>query len=289
MLKRLSTGATGDVYVARPVSGAADRHVAVKRLHAHLAKDRAAVTRFLESARLAAKLSHPNVVQVYDSGSGADGPWLAMELVEGVALSTLLEHARAANEVLPPPVLRLIAKNVGSALAYAHGQKVAHGDMSPANVLVSRDGVVRLTGFSDALDASADLAAAASMLPEPGAGELAPPHVLGAYVSRLCARELARFFALDSVPPEPVNVETSVTRGEGSVVARIGRAAEPAAPPRRTGRVALAAVGAALALGLLLNQYSGAATSVAKLARLEPPVDAGAPDVPDAGRARSTP
>ncbi len=156
LLKRLSTGATGDVFVARPVSGASDRHVAVKRMHPHLVQDRAVLRRFLDEARIAARLQHPNLVQIFDAGTSADGlPWLAMELVEGVSLWTLLEHCRAARAPLPLPAVRLIAKNLCDALSYAHGMKspegaelkLVHRDVSPSNVLISKDGVVRLTDF----------------------------------------------------------------------------------------------------------------------------------------------
>ncbi len=150
LLKPLSSGGMGEVYVARPFGTDSEKRVAVKLMLAYLTNEPELVTRFLDEVRLAARMKHPNVVQIFDVGMTDNRPWLAMELVEGVSLYALLERCRQRNELLPLPLVRLIGQGLLDALAYAHtldGLQVIHRDVSPSNVLVSVDGAVRLTDF----------------------------------------------------------------------------------------------------------------------------------------------
>ncbi len=151
LLKRLSSGGMGEVFVARLANGGqGDRLVAVKLMLAYLTQETESVNRFLDEVRLAARMEHPNVVKIFDVGMSDSRPWLAMELVEGVSLYALLERCRQRGEVLPLPVVRRIAQGLLEALSYAHGLdglQVIHRDVSPANVLLSVEGAVRLTDF----------------------------------------------------------------------------------------------------------------------------------------------
>ena len=152
LVGRLASGGMGIVYRARLSSdGGFVRDFALKRLHPHIADDDEAVQMLLDEARLAALIRHPNVVTTLDVGSDADGFYVVMELVEGSSLSDLVEKAGA----LSPRIATRIVLDVLEGLSAAHLARDEHGreleivhrDVSPANVLVGRDGVAKLTDF----------------------------------------------------------------------------------------------------------------------------------------------
>jgi serine/threonine-protein kinase len=118
-----------------------ERAVAVKTLHAHLAADDAMRRRFEDEGRLAARLAHPNVVQVYDSGEADRVPYLVMELIDGPTLAQ-----RIAAGPIPPEEARGIALGIAHALAVAHDQGIVHRDIKPANVLLV-DGIAKVADF----------------------------------------------------------------------------------------------------------------------------------------------
>jgi serine/threonine protein kinase len=96
-----------------------------------------------EEARLLARLNHPGLVPVYDAGSDDRGrPWVVMELVEGETLSDTLKRGP-----LPSEQAAAVGRSIAEALGYVHGQGLLHRDVKPANILVGRDGRVRLTDF----------------------------------------------------------------------------------------------------------------------------------------------
>jgi len=96
-----------------------------------------------EEARLLARLNHPGLVPVYDAGSDERGrPWVVMELVEGETLADTLKRGPLASERAAA-----VGRSIAEALAYVHGQGLLHRDVKPANILVGRDGRVRLTDF----------------------------------------------------------------------------------------------------------------------------------------------
>ncbi len=156
LLTRLASGGMGEIYIARQTgAGAFEKRVALKLLLPHLGEDEELVRMFLDEARIAARMNHPNIVQIFDLGR-ADGQYfIAMALIEGVSLSRLLKACRAQKELLPIPVVRAIAQGLCDALSYAHelvgpsGEKqgVIHRDVNPSNVLVSRTGAVLLSDF----------------------------------------------------------------------------------------------------------------------------------------------
>jgi serine/threonine protein kinase len=118
------------------------RPVAVKVLSDSLALDGGYVSRFQREARVAARLSHPNLVNVFDFSAAPPRPCLAMEYVPGSTLADLL-HGRARAAWDPESVFR----DLVSALAYVHAAGIIHRDIKPSNVLIGRDGRVRLTDF----------------------------------------------------------------------------------------------------------------------------------------------
>lgn len=128
------------------------RSVAVKRLHAGLLADEEHAERFRREARLVARLSHPNLVHLLDRGEDPEGPYLVMELVDGENLKTRIRREGA----LPPEEAARICAEVAGALAYAHAQGVVHRDIKAQNVLLTRDGDVKLADFGIARLMEAD-------------------------------------------------------------------------------------------------------------------------------------
>jgi eukaryotic-like serine/threonine-protein kinase len=131
------------------------RTVAIKRLHAHLAKDPEFVAMFLDEARLAARVHHPNVVPVLDVVTEGDELFLVMEYVHGETLSQLLRACREQNKPVPLPVIITILSQVLRGLHAAHeatnergdALKIVHRDVSPQNVILGVDGVARVLDF----------------------------------------------------------------------------------------------------------------------------------------------
>lgn len=119
------------------------RKVAVKRLSPHLTLDPQASARFRREAQAAARLGHPGIVTVFDVGEDEDGPWIAMELIEGETLAALL--ARTGS--LPLAAVLSIAEQVAAALDHAHGRGVVHRDVKPSNIVIEDGGRTRLMDF----------------------------------------------------------------------------------------------------------------------------------------------
>ncbi|HET7518744.1 MAG TPA: protein kinase [Actinomycetes bacterium] len=145
----LGVGGMASVYVA--TDRLLERQVAVKVLSPSDAQDPVFVERFRREARAAARLNHPNIVAVFDSGADADQPYLVMEYVPGQSLAQLL----ARQGRLAPRRAVELAIQVGAALAAAHAQGLVHRDIKPANVLVGPDGQVQVTDFGIAKAAAA--------------------------------------------------------------------------------------------------------------------------------------
>ena len=119
------------------------RRVAVKVLREQLAADADFVQRFYTEAQHAAKLSHPNIVNIYDVGREGESYFIVMELVDGTTLGEMIEK----DGTLPEPVAIDFAAQICSGLAYAHRQGLLHRDVKPANILVTKDDVVKLSDF----------------------------------------------------------------------------------------------------------------------------------------------
>ena len=152
----IAAGGMATVHLARllgPVGFA--RTVAIKRLHPHLAKDPDFVAMFLEEARLAARVRHPNVVATLDVVSDDGELFLVMEYVAGESLSRLVRKARERGERMPPRYAVAIMSGALEGLHSAHDAKtekgqplgLVHRDVSPQNVHVGVDGVPRLLDF----------------------------------------------------------------------------------------------------------------------------------------------
>ena len=121
------------------------RLYALKRLLPSLREDDKARRMFLDEAAVATSLQHPNVAAGLEVGEDQQGPFLLMELVHGVSLAKLL--GRSAGDLMPVEVALEIARQTAAGLSAAHEAGVVHRDVSPANILLGFDGVVRLVDF----------------------------------------------------------------------------------------------------------------------------------------------
>ncbi len=169
----LGHGGMASVYVARDAE--LDRPVALKILADRLADDREFRRRFLREARLAARLSHANVVQVYDAGEDDKRPFIVMEYVDGVSLAEIL----AERGKLPVAEAAHIARQAALGLQSAHDADLVHRDVKPQNLLVRDDGVVKIADFgiaraaelSRVTQAGTVLGTAAYLAPEQARGD----------------------------------------------------------------------------------------------------------------------
>ncbi|HSO35529.1 MAG TPA: serine/threonine-protein kinase [Labilithrix sp.] len=152
----IAAGGMATVHLARLLGPVGfSRTVAIKRLHPHLAKDPDFVAMFLEEARLAARVRHPNVVATLDVVSDDGELFLVMEYVAGESLSRLVRKAREAGERVPPRYAVGIISGALEGLHSAHEAKsekgqmlgLVHRDVSPQNIHVGTDGVPRLLDF----------------------------------------------------------------------------------------------------------------------------------------------
>ena len=152
----IASGGMATVHFGRLVGAAGfARAVAIKRLHPQFARDPEFVRMFLDEARLAARVTHPNVVQTIDLVEATNEVFLVMEYVRGMALSALVRLLRHKGERVPTAVALGIVVGVLEGLHAAHEAKddmgerldLVHRDVSPQNVLVGTDGIARLIDF----------------------------------------------------------------------------------------------------------------------------------------------
>lgn len=155
---RIARGGMATVYLATDLR--LERRVAIKVMHGHLADDNTFKTRFVQEARSAARLAHPNVVNVFDQGQDADMAYLVMEYLPGITLRDLLKDYKR----LTPEQTIDILDAVLSGLAAAHKAGIVHRDLKPENVLLADDGRIKLGDFGLARAASANTATGQALL-----------------------------------------------------------------------------------------------------------------------------
>jgi serine/threonine protein kinase/predicted ATPase len=156
LIKKIGTGGMAEVFLARTqVAQGLLKTLVIKKIHTAYARSRQFVTMFVDEAKIALGLNHPNIIQVFDFGCVGDTYFLAMEYVEGMDLLRLLQEAAKARVRMPYGLSSYIVQQVAKGLDYAHrktddyGQPlgIVHRDISPQNVLLSWDGGVKIVDF----------------------------------------------------------------------------------------------------------------------------------------------
>jgi len=156
ILDRVAVGGMAELFKAQLIGQLGfEKLVAIKKILPHLAGDASFVEMFIDEARITAQLDHRHIVSVFELGTDADTPYIAMQYVDGLDVLALLRECARAQIRLPPDLAALIARDVLDALDYAHNAYDVHGrplgivhrDISPGNVLLSWRGDVKLTDF----------------------------------------------------------------------------------------------------------------------------------------------
>jgi beta-lactam-binding protein with PASTA domain/tRNA A-37 threonylcarbamoyl transferase component Bud32 len=278
LLRPIGSGASAHVYVAEDVR--LRRAVAVKVLHPALSEDKSFLRRFQAEAQTVAVLRHPGIVRVYDWGEDGEQAYLAMELLEGGSLRSLLDSGYR----LSISQVAAVGLDVASALAYAHSRGLVHRDIKPANLLFDEEGHASVADFGIAR------ALAEASWTEP----------VGAMVgtARYAAPEQLRGFPLDGgadvyaltlvlVEAATGSVPFALDTTLGSLIARAGRSIPV---PAELGLLApvLEQAGSAdpkerLSAEALAQQISAMARQLRAPARLSLPGLAGAGDQDGAG------
>lgn len=163
LIEHIATGGMAEVYKAR-MKGLEgfQKIVAIKRILPHLTDNDEFVTMFIDEAKLAAQLQHPNIIHIYDLGRIERSYYIAMEYIDGLDLRTILGKLQAKGLRFPLNLALYVGARLADALDYAHrkrdfkGQAMAlvHRDVSPQNVLISYEGEIKLCDFGIAKAAS---------------------------------------------------------------------------------------------------------------------------------------
>jgi serine/threonine protein kinase len=154
---RIASGGMGEVYRGTAIGpDGVQKPVAIKLVRDHLLREPWIVDMFVEEAKVAFLLTHPNIVQTYELGQVDGHYFLVMEYVAGLSLEKLLDHShRRLNQPLPLSIVLYIAARIARGLAYAHelcdqqgtALGIVHRDVSPGNILLADDGQVKLVDF----------------------------------------------------------------------------------------------------------------------------------------------
>ena len=141
VLKRVGSGGMADVYMAKDHK--LNRNVAVKVLKSEYVEDEKFLKKFETEAQAVARLSHPNIVNIYDVGMEDGINYIVMELAEGI---TLKEYIRKKGYLSPKETVE-ISTQIASAISHAHKNHIIHRDIKPQNILVSDTGIIKITDF----------------------------------------------------------------------------------------------------------------------------------------------
>jgi serine/threonine protein kinase len=157
LIRKLATGGMAELFLAKAMGpGGLEKTLVLKRILPHLAEDPGFVATFLSEARVASRLHHSNLVQIFDLGRAGSTCFLAMEYIDGPSLRGLVHAARAQGVPLPPVLCAWMIAEACEGLAYAHDFRdpatrqpwgLVHQDVSLENILVSRQGTVKVGDF----------------------------------------------------------------------------------------------------------------------------------------------
>jgi eukaryotic-like serine/threonine-protein kinase len=158
ILRKLGSGGMADVYLAEDED--LGRQVALKLLNERHANDEQFVERFKREAKSAAGLNHPSIVSIFDRGQAENTYYIAMEFLDGRTLKELLIR----NGPTPIPIAVDYARQILSALSFAHRHGIVHRDIKPHNVVVGRDGRLKVTDFGIARSGTSQMTEAGSIV-----------------------------------------------------------------------------------------------------------------------------
>lgn len=157
LIRKVAQGGMAEVFLARHQGkiGGFSKQLAIKRIYPHLASDPELISMFIDEARIAARLNHPNIVQIYDLGEIDEYFYIAMEFVNGCDLRSLCERSLGMDNFLPIHLACRIVADAASGLHYAHTRldeggspmNIVHRDISPQNILIGMNGNVKLCDF----------------------------------------------------------------------------------------------------------------------------------------------
>lgn len=193
LIRRLAVGGMAEIFLAALHGDAGfEKKVVVKRILPHLSADASFVKMFIDEAIVAARLSHPNIIQTHDFGVVDGSHYIAMEYVEGVDLNRLLNAGKATHTLMSQAQVAALGERVARGLAYTHnladdaGEQlgIVHRDISPHNIMISFTGEVKVMDFGIAKAAARSSQTAAGtikgklayMAPEQAAGQSATKH-----------------------------------------------------------------------------------------------------------------
>ncbi|MFO0601614.1 MAG: serine/threonine-protein kinase [Polyangiales bacterium] len=192
LLERISVGGMAEVFKAKAFGEAGfERLVAVKRILPSIAEDQEFIAMFVDEAKLAVQLTHPNIAQIFELGKVGDSYFIALEYVAGKDMRAIFERAKKRTEAIPVPMACFMVMKLCEGLDYAHNKKdsagrsleLVHRDVSPQNILVSYDGDVKLIDFGIAKAASKSSKTQAGIL-KGKFGYMSPEQVRGLQVDR---------------------------------------------------------------------------------------------------------
>lgn len=173
LVDRIAVGGMAEIFLAQQMEGEGlERPVVIKRIRPHLSKHATFVKMFLNEARLAAQLNHPNIVQIHDLGKIGESYFIAMEYIFGRDMRRVIPKAEQLGIPFPLVYALRIASDVCAGLSYAHKKvdlygnplNIVHRDVTPENIFVSFDGTVKLLDFG--------IAKAANQVEQTRSGEL---------------------------------------------------------------------------------------------------------------------
>jgi serine/threonine-protein kinase len=225
ILRHLAKGGMAEVFLARAEGPAGfSKDLVLKRILPERTRDRVFVEMFLNEARLAARLNHPHVVQIFELGEEGGTYHLAMEWVDSTHLRGLLKAARARGQTLPLAAVLRIVSQAAEGLAYAHelrgddGQPLGlvHRDVSPENILLSRQGAVKVADFGIAKAADSPHTTQVGMV-KGKVRYMAPEHLRGEPLDAradLYSLGLVLFEALTGVKPFSASDEGQLRESE---------------------------------------------------------------------------
>jgi serine/threonine-protein kinase len=188
LVRRLATGGMAEIFLARQLGlEGFEKELVIKRILPHLASEAGFIRMFLDEARIAARLNHPNITQIYNLGSQGGTYFIAMEYVEGRDLRGVWKLCEQRDEPMPAHLACYVIAQSAAALHHAHNATnrkgrplgIVHRDVSPQNILVSDAGAVKVVdfGIAKAADSSTHTRAGvlkgkfAYMSPEQAAGQ----------------------------------------------------------------------------------------------------------------------